>query len=147
MNSDPHEMDEAWLLDRLRDRTGRARPCLRDCPVSAEAAALAGRAVNGGYAHRIRLYQSNWADAQRLMHRWGEWGHYDGNCTAEDCKYEIELTDGSRRVLKSLRPSTVDWLMRFKAFTIYRWLGGRYSIVDLTFIVQDGAILRTEFYV
>ena len=25
--------------------------------------------------HRIRLYQSNWADAQRLMHRWGEWGH------------------------------------------------------------------------
>lgn len=97
--------------------------------------------------HRIRLYQSNWADAQLLMHRWGQWGHYDGNCTWEDCEYQIELTDLSRRALESLRPSTFDWLMRFKVYTIYRWLGGRYSIVDLQFIVQDGAILRTAFYV
>jgi hypothetical protein len=97
--------------------------------------------------HRIRLYQSNWADAQRLMQRWGEWGHYDGNCTPTDCKYAIELTDGSGRALETLRPSTFDWLMRFKAYTLYRWLGGRYSIIRFTFIVQDGAILRTEFYV
>src|ERR1700679_451505 len=40
--------------------------------------------------HQIRLYQSTWADAQRLMHRWGAWGHYDGNCTAASCKYEME---------------------------------------------------------
>jgi len=97
--------------------------------------------------HRIRLYQSNWTDAQRLMYRWGAWGHYDGNCTPTDCKYEIELTDGSGRALETLRPSTFDWLMRFKAYTLYRWLGGRYSIVHVAFIVQDGAILRTEFYV
>src|ERR1700735_1746931 len=41
--------------------------------------------------HQIRLYQSTWADAQRLMHRWGAWGYYDGSCTAASCKYEIEL--------------------------------------------------------
>ena len=41
--------------------------------------------------HQIRLYQSTWADAQRLMHRWGAWGHYDGSCTAASCKYEIEM--------------------------------------------------------
>jgi hypothetical protein len=97
--------------------------------------------------HQIRLYQSTWADAQRLMHRWGAWGHYDGSCTATECKYAIELTDGSGRALNTLRPSTSDWLIRFKAYTLYRWLGGRYSIVHLAFIVQDGAILRTEFYV
>ena len=43
--------------------------------------------------HQIRLYQSTWADAQRLMHRWGAWGHYDGSCTAANCKYEIELAN------------------------------------------------------
>jgi hypothetical protein len=41
--------------------------------------------------HQIRLYQSTWADAQRLMHRWGAWGHYEGTCTAASCKYEIEM--------------------------------------------------------
>src|SRR6185369_5315466 len=41
--------------------------------------------------HQIRLYQSTWADAQRLMHRWGAWGHYDGSCTAASCTYKIEL--------------------------------------------------------
>ncbi|WP_157466474.1 hypothetical protein [Edaphobacter aggregans] len=46
--------------------------------------------------HQIRLYQSTWADAQRLMHRWGAWGHYDGSCTAESCKYEIEMDSIAR---------------------------------------------------
>src|SRR5215469_15332375 len=41
--------------------------------------------------HQIRLYQSTWADAQRLMHRWGAWGHYDGSCTGASCTYKIEL--------------------------------------------------------
>jgi hypothetical protein len=27
--------------------------------------------------HQTRLYQSTWADAQQLMHRWGAWGHAD----------------------------------------------------------------------
>ena len=31
--------------------------------------------------HRIRLYQSTWADAENLMHRWGAWGHFEGTCT------------------------------------------------------------------
>ena len=31
--------------------------------------------------HQIRLYQTTWADAQRLMHHWGAWGQYDGPCT------------------------------------------------------------------
>jgi hypothetical protein len=33
--------------------------------------------------HQIRLYQSTWADAQRLMNRWGAWGRYNGGCTSE----------------------------------------------------------------
>jgi len=75
--------------------------------------------------HRIRLYQSNWADAQSLMHRWGEWGHYDGQCTPEACLYQIVLgslapeaasgstgllgTTGSRPIPYSVA-ATPDWL-------------------------------------
>ena len=43
--------------------------------------------------HQIRLYHSTWADAQKLMDRWGAWGHYDGSCTATECRYAIEIGD------------------------------------------------------
>lgn len=46
---------------------------------------------------QIRLYQSTWADAQRLMHAGERGGHYDGSCTAQSCKYEIE--NGQHRPL------------------------------------------------
>jgi hypothetical protein len=95
--------------------------------------------------HQIRLYQSTWADAQRLMYRWGAWGHYDGSCTAADCRYEIELTDASWRSLENERNGTGGWLWRHQtAFVIYRWLGGRYASIHCSFIVQDGTIWRTE---
>jgi hypothetical protein len=96
--------------------------------------------------HRIRLYQSNWADAQRLMNRWGAWGHYDGSCTARDCRYSIRLTDESERAAR-LMPKTFAWLLRVRGYSLYRWLGGRYSIVYQAFVVQDGTIWRTSFYV
>ena len=98
--------------------------------------------------HQIRLYQSTWTDAQRLMYRWGAWGHYDGNCTAKDCRYEINLTDASWRVWNQARNSETGWLWRNKtANLIYRWLGGRYAIVHCAFIVQDGTIWRTIAWV
>jgi hypothetical protein len=37
--------------------------------------------------HEIRLYQTTWADAQKLMQKWGGWGHYDGTCTSAECRY------------------------------------------------------------
>lgn len=87
--------------------------------------------------HRIRLYQSNWADAQSLMHRWGEWGHYDGQCTPEACLYQIVLgSPGSRG------GQWVDWLARHNGFKAYSLLGGRHAGLVATFTVKDGAIWR-----
>jgi len=97
--------------------------------------------------HRIRLYQSNWGDAQKLMNRWGAWGHYDGTCTASECRYAISLTDESERASHFFKPGTLDWLIRHRAYTLYRWLGGRYSSINLAFVVQDGTIWRTSVYV
>ena len=96
--------------------------------------------------HRIRLYQSDWADAQRLMSRWGAWGHYDGSCTEKDCRYSIKLTDASDAAYHWLKPDTYRWVVDHGAYVAYRWLGGRSSEVYLAFVVQDGKILRTDVF-
>ncbi len=38
----------------------------------------------------IQVNQSDWSDAQRLMHRWGRWGHYKGTCTPASCSYDFD---------------------------------------------------------
>ena len=84
--------------------------------------------------HQIHLYRSTWADAQRLITRWGAWGHYDGTCTAAECRYQITFTDVSQ--------SKFGWLIQHGGFRIYSLLGGRISRLGVSFTVQDGTIWR-----
>lgn len=92
--------------------------------------------------HQIRLYQSTWADAQRLMHRWGAWGHYDGSCTAASCKYEIEMDSVVRYNPRVPRHAWLDWLLQHDRLNLYQWFGGRASGVRASFTVHDGTIWR-----
>ncbi len=92
--------------------------------------------------HQIRLYQSTWADAQRLMHRWGAWGHYDGSCTAASCKYEIEMDSIDRYNPRIPRHASLDWLLQHDRLNLYQWFGGRNSAVRASFTVHDGTIWR-----
>jgi hypothetical protein len=90
--------------------------------------------------HRIRLFQTDWAEAQKLMHEWGAWGHYDGNCTAADCRYEITIGHSGfgvnepgwfslqlaqlqfrlAEILPALRPSTLNVRFVIHAGTVWR---------------------------
>jgi hypothetical protein len=92
--------------------------------------------------HEICLYQSTWADAQRLMHRWGAWGHYDGSCTAESCKYEIEMDSICFYNPRIPRHAWLDWLLMHDRFNLYNWFGGRGSAFTASFTVHDGTIWR-----
>ena len=90
--------------------------------------------------HQIRLYQSTWADAQRLMQRWGKWGHYEGSCTAAECRYAIEVGDPIWGI-KTL--SEISLLMRGIYFVRGSGLfGGHLAALRTTFTVQDGIIMR-----
>jgi hypothetical protein len=91
--------------------------------------------------HQIRLYQSTWADAQRLMHRWGAWGHYDGSCTVASCKYEIKMGSIDSWAWVP-RLAWVDWLLRHDRLNLYQWFGGRFSEFHASFTVHDGTIWR-----
>jgi hypothetical protein len=92
--------------------------------------------------HQIRLYQSTWADAQRLMHRWGAWGDYDGSCTAASCKYEIEMDSIVRYNPRVPRPTWLVWLLRHDRLNLYQWFGGRVAVFHASFTVHDGTIWR-----
>src|ERR1700722_1312763 len=70
--------------------------------------------------HQIRLYQSTWADAQRLMHRWGAWGPYDGSCTAARCEYKIEMDGIDRYNPRVPRHAWVDWLLAHDRLNLYQ---------------------------
>ena len=90
--------------------------------------------------HQIRLYQSTWADAQRLMNRWGAWGHYDGSCTAAECRYEIGVGDP---IWGFNTRSNFNWFMRSLFFVRSSGIfGGHIGALRTTFTVQDGVILR-----
>jgi hypothetical protein len=98
--------------------------------------------------HQIRLYQSTWADAQRLMDRWGAWGHYDGSCTEKDCRYEIDLTSTGWHSWDKEQNRFEERTSRHQSiYNFYRWLGGKNAIVHDAFIVQDGTIWRTNTWV
>lgn len=92
--------------------------------------------------HQIRLYQSTWADAQRLMHRWGAWGHYDGSCTAASCKYDIEMDSIAHYNPRVPRHPWLDWLLAHDRLNLYQWFGGRGSAVRASFTVHAGTIWR-----
>jgi hypothetical protein len=91
--------------------------------------------------HTIRLYRSTWADAQRLMQRWGAWGHYDGNCTAADCKYEIHMA-GISDLPYVPSHAWLYWLLRHDRLNLYSWFGGRNSAYLASFTVHDGTVWR-----
>jgi len=94
--------------------------------------------------HRIRLYQTNWDEAQRLMRRWGRWGYYEGSCTAASCKYVIELDSVDRYTPRVPRRAWLDWLLKYDRLNLYQWFGGRMSAFRASFTVHDGTIWREE---
>jgi hypothetical protein len=93
--------------------------------------------------HQIRLYQSTWADAQRLMNRWGAWGHYDGSCTAASCQYAIGMGTIRYQNPNAPRRAWVEWFSAHDRLNLYEWLGGRDAVFYASFTVHDGTIWRT----
>lgn len=93
----------------------------------------------------IKLHNTPWSEAQKLMSRWGAWGHYDGSCTWTNCRYMIVLSDwsgfgrdfdGSGWFRKAAWPLFTSRL--------YRLAGGRIGVFYAGFVVQDGTIWRTS---
>ena len=93
----------------------------------------------------ILLHKSTWQDAQALMHRWGAWGHYDGVCTATNCKYEISMPDLASSFFGYRDDQTLArFLFSTRFIYAYVMLGGHLGSLQVRFIFQDRLIGRTS---
>jgi hypothetical protein len=91
----------------------------------------------------LKLRQSNWLEAERLISRWGKYGHYEGHCDASFCRYIIELRSpgmavGNAGFWRYLNNGFV----RSTAPFIFDYSGGRLASLRTTFVVQDSVVLR-----
>ncbi|MEO6922250.1 MAG: hypothetical protein ABI142_00335 [Bryocella sp.] len=96
--------------------------------------------------HSIHLLHSDWQQASSIITRWRAYGRADGSCSASDCGYLISLYEPSDHFIGSLKPWRYAWLYDHGFFRIYNLLGGRSPGVSLSFIVEDGKIVRDSFY-
>jgi hypothetical protein len=98
--------------------------------------------------HSVRLKQSRWPDAQRLMSRWRAFGHYDGTCNAEECSYLITFEDiGSRINSRLYDYMEARWPQSYSGLTfgrIYTVLGGRYARMRMGLLVENSVVARSS---
>jgi hypothetical protein len=97
----------------------------------------------------IQMGKSTWADAQRLMTRWGAWGAWQGDCTERYCDFEISLDDssGAFHHFPLLRGGNWGPELRWPRFLdrLYFWAGGRFAVVAASFTVRHGFIQEKSF--
>jgi hypothetical protein len=92
----------------------------------------------------LELGKSTWADAQRIMTRWGAWGFYEGSCTAMRCTYQVAIEDVSRAMPIYSEPEGAlhAEARRCCASTtrLYRAIGGRSALVRARIEVIGGVV-------
>ena len=101
----------------------------------------------------IQMGKSTWADAQRLMSRWGKWGKWEGSCDAQHCEYQIVLQDASH-ALASYFSTEEHSEMRSERreysrlqLLLYSILGGRVAQVYADIRIKNGIIWTKSYMV
>jgi hypothetical protein len=90
----------------------------------------------------LNVSQSNWADAQRLVTRWGRWSDGTEPCTSGECEYDIVLQDA----IPFEYGSEMDESSHPFARLVDR-LGLRSSAILAAFDVRHGVVTRKRFTV
>jgi hypothetical protein len=91
----------------------------------------------------LKLRQSNWLEAERLISRWGKYGHYEGHCDASFCRYSIGLNSPGMALGNAGFWRHLDnHFVRLTAPFIFAYSGGRLATLLTTIVVQDSVVLR-----
>jgi hypothetical protein len=102
---------------------------------------------------QIQMGKSTWADAQRLMYRWGKWNaSWDSlECSMRSCNYAISLDDVSHALHRFPLIDGGQWgsELRWPRWMNrpYGWAGGRFAVVRAEFEVRNGIIWSKSFAV
>lgn len=96
--------------------------------------------------HYLRLNQTSWPERQALMQRWGSAGHTHGPCNSIDCAYDITVV-GCPSLLPNSNGIASRWLYRLGRLPLLlQFVGLRFSVLELRFLVEDGAVRRTRLH-
>jgi hypothetical protein len=91
----------------------------------------------------LKLRKSNWLEAERLIPRWGKYGHYEGHCDASFCRYSIVLESPGMTLGKAgFWPHLNSHFVSLTGPLIFAYSGGRLATLRTTFVVQDSVVLR-----
>ena len=96
----------------------------------------------------LQLEKSTWSDAQRLMTRWGAWGHYVGPCNASSCDYWISISSfvGGNLDDSSKLHRVAQYALRV-LYVPGVLLHGNFSWVEAQFSVHNGVVDAIYFRV
>ncbi|MDE1178309.1 MAG: hypothetical protein PW789_17175 [Edaphobacter sp.] len=93
----------------------------------------------------LKLRQTKWPEAESLTHKWGKYGHYQGDCNASFCRYTITLRSPMELVEARFGRALDHVPTRQIVLGLFRlswFLGGRDADLSVTFTVQDSIVLR-----
>ena len=94
----------------------------------------------------LELNRSTWADAQRLMTRWGAWGSYEGTCDAQSCKYYISSNGWPESVLVKVRDSLgLSDRVWSAVARLFQFVGGHYTDISTSFIIRNQVVVGVQF--
>lgn len=86
---------------------------------------------------QVELRKTSFEDAQKLLAHWSKWGHSEGKCTRQDCRFSIAFRD-----FLAGHPSL---FKRASLSFIYSALGGRPTNVYAGVTVLDGVVWEKRF--
>jgi hypothetical protein len=90
----------------------------------------------------LQSHKGTWADAQKIMTRWGAWGSFEGSCTAKQCEYYVIIID-------SLSEYIGEHAVRYPIFTLPSWLGRaldeRGGLVEVTLSIKNSVVTESSF--
>jgi hypothetical protein len=90
----------------------------------------------------LQSHKSTWADAQKIMTRWGAWGSYEGHCTAGQCNYYIHVQGSGSAFIQSLHEEIPLLKLLQCPFVL---MGGGGDWVDATLRVKDGIVAESKY--
>lgn len=90
----------------------------------------------------LQSHKGTWADAQKIMTRWGEWGSYKGSCAAEHCEYRIVILD-TLSTFASRHADRYPFLHSLLLPCIF--LGEKGAFVVVTLDVESGIVKKSSY--
>jgi len=90
----------------------------------------------------LQSHKGTWADAQKIMTRWGTWGAYEGSCTAERCDYRIIIID----TLSTLIWTNVDRYPILRTLSLpCTLMGEKDAFVVATLDIKNGIVEKSSY--